>query len=76
MKCGQCKFWGSGDGTGYPYDAGHMNYCNHPQIDGQQHPSFGACNDLKTMIYVEGRATQFVKTRIDFGCILFIQRAK
>lgn len=41
--CGYCKFWGDGSGTGNPYDAGHMNDCNNPQISGDQHPSYGVC---------------------------------
>lgn len=71
MKCIDCKFWGSGDGTGIPYDAGHMNYCNHSQITGTQHPSF---DQPKTMVYVEERESQSVMTRRDFGCVLFEKR--
>lgn len=81
MQCSKCKFWGDGDGTGNPYDAGHMNYCNHRQISGIQHPAFGACGDLTTMVYVTYRNTktgnwanaeeQKLETRWNFGCILF-----
>jgi hypothetical protein len=74
MKCSNCRFWGTGDGTGYPYDAGHVNYCKQEQIDGIQHPSYGACNDPTSMVMVEGAATQHILTRHNFGCILFEQR--
>ena len=72
MNCGKCKHWGDGDGTGYSYDAGHMNYCKHPGVDGFQHPSNGACGEPKTMIYA-GNADkkQEIMTRISFGCVLF-----
>lgn len=69
-NCGKCKFWGNGDGTGIPYNAGHINTCKNPQIDGQQHPSYGVGSDLKTMVYA-GRETQTIQTRVSFGCILF-----
>ncbi len=69
-NCGKCKHWGDGDGTAYPYDAGHMNTCNHPAIAGRQHPSYGACGELTTMVYAGGE-TQTIQTRITFGCILF-----
>jgi hypothetical protein len=68
--CGVCKHWGNGDSKGYHYDAGHMNYCKNPQIHGQQHPSYGACNDIKTMLYT-GEDNQNIMTRNSFGCILF-----
>ncbi len=71
MNCGKCKHWGDGNGTGYPYDAGHMNYCKQSQIRGSQHPSNGACGELKTMVYVDGTQTQEIMTRINFGCVLF-----
>lgn len=70
MNCGKCKHWGDGDGTGYPYDAGHMNYCKHMGINGHQHPSNGSCGEPKTMIYAGGEK-QNIMTRIDFGCVLF-----
>ena len=75
MQCGECKFWhlpteAEGDGTGLPYDAGHMNYCNHPQVTGVQHPSFGACGEPKTMVYAGGE-TQLIMTRSNYGCVLF-----
>ena len=70
MRCGNCKHWGDGTGTGHPYDAGHMNYCKHPQIDGNQHPSYGACGEAKTMLYAGGEK-QHIMTRITFGCNLF-----
>lgn len=71
MKCGACKHWGDGDGTGFPYDAGHMNYCNNPQICGMQHPSHGACGEPKTMVYDGHEGPQLIMTRITFGCVLF-----
>lgn len=71
MKCASCKFWGDGDGTGIPYDAGHMNYCNNPQVSGNQHPSHGACGEPKTMIYDGHAGEQAIMTRISFGCVLF-----
>jgi len=70
MNCGKCKFWGEGDGTGYPYDAGHMNYCKNPGIYGYQHPSNGACGEPKTMLYAGGEK-QDIMTRINFGCNQF-----
>jgi hypothetical protein len=70
MKCQACKFWGDGDGTGLPYDAGHMNYCKHPQIDGNQHPSYGAYGEPDTKLYA-GQEKQHIMTRHDFGCVLF-----
>jgi hypothetical protein len=76
MKCRDCKLWGDGDGTGFPYDAGHMNYCKHPQISGNQHPSYGACGELKTLVYVEGTEKQSIMTRWNFGCVLIVQRDK
>lgn len=81
MKCNKCRHWGDGDGTGLPYDAGHMNYCNQHQVAGVQHPSYGACGDPVTMVYVlyASRVTglfneaqgQKLMTRGTFGCILF-----
>lgn len=71
--CGYCKYWGDGSGTGNPYDAGHMNDCNNPQISGDQHPSYGVCGERKTMVYVSGTEKQFIQTRITFGCNLFEQ---
>lgn len=81
MRCYDCKSWGDGDGTGLPYDAGHMNYCMHQQVAGNQHPSYGACGEPKTMIYTGGQGHQHVMTRGTFGCVLFsirtgIQSAK
>lgn len=74
MRCYDCKHWGSGGGTGIPYDAGHVNYCNNPQIDGDQHPSHGAYGDLTSMVMVDGLQNQKILTRGKFGCILFEQR--
>lgn len=71
MKCGSCKFWGDGDGTGIPYDAGHMNYCNNPHIAGNQHPSNGVGGERKTMVYDGHEGEQAIMTRITFGCVLF-----
>lgn len=76
MKCGHCKYWGEGDGKGNPYDAGHVNYCNHRQISGNQHPSYGACGDPVSMVIAYGIEIQYIQTRITFGCILFEQRPK
>lgn len=76
MKCGHCKYWGDGDGKGSPYDAGHVNYCNHRQIAGNQHPSYGACGDPVSMVIADGVEKQYIQTRITFGCILFEQRSK
>ena len=71
MNCGKCKHWGDGDGTGWPYDAGHVNYCKHPQITGDQHASYGACGEPKSMIIVDGGAqSHAILTRITFGCNL------
>lgn len=74
MNCSNCKHWGDGSGTGMPYDAGHMNYCHHPQITGMQHPSYGACGEPKTMVYDGHAGEQEITTRSDFGCVLFVQR--
>ena len=75
MRCYDCKSWGDGSGTGFPYDAGHVNYCKHPQIDGDQHPSFGACGELKSMVIADGHShPQHIMTRGAFGCVLFEQR--
>jgi hypothetical protein len=73
MKCGDCKHWGDGDGKGFAYDVGHMNYCNHKQIKGVQHPSFGAVHyETETMLYIEGDGRpQLIMTRASFGCVLF-----
>jgi hypothetical protein len=70
MKCGNCKYWGDGNGTGMSFDAGHMNYCKQPQINGMQHPSYGA------MVYTGWGGDQDIMTSIIFGCILFEQRSK
>lgn len=73
MKCQKCKYWGDGDGTGMAYDAGYMNYCKHPSIDGNQHPSYGVMNERKTMVYSDGTGAsgQYIMTRYSFGCVLF-----
>lgn len=76
MKCYDCEFWGDGDGTGIPYDAGHVNYCRNPQIDGWQHPSYGACDEPVSMVIADQSAPQKILTRGKFGCILFEQRLK
>jgi hypothetical protein len=70
MKCGHCKHWGKGDGTGMHYDAGAMNYCDHLQIAGVQHPSYGACGEPTSMLY-SGELIQNIMTRYTFGCVLF-----
>lgn len=72
--CIDCTHWGDGDGTGFSYDAGAMNYCKHPSINGIQHPSYGACGDTKTMLYTGGLPSQSIMTRRNFGCVLFVQR--
>lgn len=74
MRCNCCKFWGEGDGTGIPYDAGHVNYCKEPRINGWQHPSFGACGEPKSMVIAVQDKPQTVLTRGVFGCVLFVQR--
>ena len=68
MKCSKCKFWGDGNGTGNAYDAGHVNYCQNPQIKGEHHPSL-----TTSKLILEGNASlnQIILTRHDFGCILF-----
>lgn len=71
MKCDKCKYWGDGNGKGFPYDAGHVNYCRHPQIFGDQHPSYGACGEPTSMVMSEGATVQLIMTRWNFGCILF-----
>jgi len=71
MICGKCKHWGDGDGTGYSYDAGHMNHCKNGQISGLQHPSYGVGGERKTMLYTGGQGHQEIMTRISFGCNLF-----
>jgi hypothetical protein len=71
MKCVKCKYWGNGDGTGIPYDAGHVNDCNHPQISGIQHASYGACGDPVSMVIVDGSGISHrILTRRSFGCDL------
>lgn len=72
--CRECRFWGDGDGTGLPYDAGHVNICKNPQIDGDQHPSYGACGEPVTMIYSGSIKKQTIQTRWNFGCVLFVNR--
>lgn len=75
MRCYDCAWWGEGNGTGHPYDAGHVNYCNHPEIAGHQHPSYGACGEPTSMVMIEGfDKPQVLLTRGRFGCILFVQR--
>lgn len=86
MRCRDCKFWGNGDGTGLPYDAGHMNDCRNPHISGNHHPSYGACGETETKIWAQtcndaskrytGSASQIMMTRWNFGCTLFEQRKK
>lgn len=70
MRCDKCRYWGNGDGKGWSYDAGHVNVCHHRQIDGNQHPSYGACGDPTSMV-MSGQSTQTITTRWNFGCILF-----
>jgi len=74
MRCYDCKFWGEGNGTGHPYDAGHVNYCKEPRIDGWQHPSYGACGEPTSMVIAVQSEEQRVLTRGKFGCVLFVQR--
>lgn len=74
MRCYDCAHWGDGDGTGLPYDAGHMNYCNQKQVAGNQHPSYGACGEPMTMIYDGHTGEQSIMTRGVFGCVLFEPR--
>jgi hypothetical protein len=76
MYCKDCKYWGDGDGKGIHYDAGHVGYCNQPQIGGDQHPSYGACGDPISMLIAEGVEKQYIQTRLTFGCILFEQKTK
>lgn len=71
MRCNCCKFWGEGDGTGVPYDAGHMNYCKHPQITGNQHPSYGFDGGPDTKVYDGKGGEQHIMTRWNFGCVMF-----
>lgn len=75
MKCEHCKHWGKGDEkSSYVWDAGAVHPCNHEQIAGIQHPSFGSVvYQKKTMIYTpqNNGAPQEVMTRDSFGCILF-----
>ena len=77
MKCSHCKFWGDGTGGGFPYDAGHVNYCNQPQIDGRQHPSSASYNDneiSKVIVTSNKGEAQKLMTRWNFGCVLFVAR--
>lgn len=74
--CRNCSLWGNGDGTGFPYDAGHVNICRHPQIDGDQHPSYGSCGEPVTMVYSGEIKAQTIQTRWNFGCVLFVSRVK
>ena len=67
--CQKCKYWGDGDGTGIPYDAGHVNYCKQPQIDGEQHPSIRYGREPASMVMTE-HETQHIMTRWNFGCVL------
>lgn len=81
--CRNCRYWGDGDGTGMPYDAGHMNNCRNKQISGDQHPSYGVGGETKTMVYSNywrrdsntyaGTEKQIIETRWSFGCNLFEQ---
>ena len=76
MRCCDCNFWGEGDGTGFNYDAGAVNYCKQPQIAGRQHPSQGGADysgKTTSMVIVDGsdRVHQIL-TRRNFGCIMFV----
>lgn len=76
IRCYRCGFWGDGQGHGDTLsDAGVMGYCKHPGVDGNQHPSYGACGEEKTMVYCEEisgpNPYQHILTRRDFGCVLF-----
>jgi hypothetical protein len=73
MRCDKCKYWGAGEGYGSHYDAGAVNYCNQPQISGNQHASYGACGEPTSMVITTGE-DQHVMTRWNFGCILFVER--
>lgn len=73
--CINCKQWGDGDGTGFHYDAGNVNYCKSPQIVGPQHPSYGACGEPTSMLITDaamsGQSDNRIMTRWNFGCVLF-----
>lgn len=73
MRCDKCEFWGDGDGTGYHYDAGNVNYCKHKLIFGRQHPSSSSYNsDEISKVIVDGSDTEHhIMTRYNFGCVLF-----
>jgi hypothetical protein len=73
MRCSKCKFWGDGDGTGYHYDAGNVNYCNHKLISGRQHPSSASYDDnCISKVIVDGSDKEHhIMTRYNFGCVLF-----
>lgn len=70
MICRKCKFWGDGDGKGFPYDAGHVNYCKHPLISGRQHPSSSSYDDKYiSKLIVDGSDKEHqIMTRWNFGC--------
>ena len=73
IQCYKCKFWGDGDGKGFPYDAGAVNYCQHKLITGMQHPSSAAYSDdaiSKVMVDGGTDVAHTVMTRRNFGCVL------
>jgi len=77
--CNKCKYWGEGDGTGVPYDAGHVNYCQHPLITGKQHPSSASYRDheiSKVMVNGGDDKSYTIMTRRNFGCNLFEEISK
>jgi hypothetical protein len=76
MKCSRCKFWGDGDGSGFPYDAGNVNYCKHTLISGKQRPSSASSDDRYiSKVIVDGSDKEHkILTRWNFGCVLFVAR--
>jgi hypothetical protein len=80
MRCYDCKYWGDGDGTGQPYDAGHVNYCKNPLVSGPQHPSHCDARYASQIIAHDGEhrmlQDQHIMTRGRFGCVLFEIRTK
>jgi hypothetical protein len=71
MKCGKCKFWKP---TG-SYDSGPLGLCEHPQITGNCHPSYGYDNPALTMMILSraDHEKQLIYTRYRFGCIMFAE---
>ena len=78
-QCRKCCHWGNGDGTGYHYDAGNVNYCQHHLISGMQHPSSSSYNqnDISKLIVNGGDGKVYeIMTRWNFGCVLFKHNEK